>query len=148
MTLEQAQQALYPLGIEIGEASYEQSDEPLDADRIFEQSVAPQETVKNGQRVTIKLVSPDPQAQMPSVMGMQLEAAKELLEQNHLTVGSVSQIIADDIVEGAVVEQSLEEGAKVDYGTAVDLIVAAKPDHVYTKPSALCWKFQAVGRGL
>ncbi len=133
MTLEQAQQALYPLGIEIGEASYEQSDEPLDADRIFEQSVAPQETVKNGQRVTIKLVSPDPQAQMPSVLGMQLEAAKELLEQNHLTVGSVSQIIADDIVEGAVVEQSLEEGAKVDYGTAVDLIVAAKPDHVYTK---------------
>lgn len=133
MTMQQAQETLYPLGIEIDQTAYEVSDEPLDSDLIFRQSVPADEWVDNGRKISVTLVLPDPQAQVPLVVGMQLEDARLLLERSHLEIGEISPLIADDVAADTVVEQSLLENAKVDYGTKIDLIVAAKAQDEYLK---------------
>lgn len=61
---------------------------------------------------------------MPKVVGMPLEDARKLLEGKGLKVGKLRYETEDNFLPETVLEQSEIEGAELQLGTAVDLVVS------------------------
>jgi len=62
---------------------------------------------------------------MPELVGMTLDKAKKLLEEKGLKLGVASRRNDENYLPGTVLEQSEPEGAELDAGTEVDLVVSA-----------------------
>ena len=68
---------------------------------------------------------------MPSLMGLDLEGAKALIESEGLTVGSIVEGYSADAPVRTVIAQSVAADTKVLAGTAVDLTVSERREAVY-----------------
>ncbi|MBU0983268.1 MAG: PASTA domain-containing protein [candidate division Zixibacteria bacterium] len=62
---------------------------------------------------------------MPKVIGMTLDEAARLLEDKYLKLGLVSYRTDENYLPETVLEQSEPEGAELDTGTEIDLVVSA-----------------------
>ena len=65
---------------------------------------------------------------MPRLLGETEDMARKILDSVGLDVGSVKHGYSSDYPEGQVCFQSVNEGAKVDQGTAINLIISDGPD--------------------
>ena len=70
--------------------------------------------------------------EVPALVGMPLGAARRILREQHLRVGTLSREPKADVAENTVLDEFPKQGRKVDAGTAVDLVVS----DVSTKPNA------------
>jgi serine/threonine-protein kinase len=61
---------------------------------------------------------------MPKVIGMQLEDARKLIEEKGLKVGKLKSRTDENFLPETVLEQSEVEGAELQLGTEVDLVVS------------------------
>ncbi len=62
---------------------------------------------------------------MPKVMGLTIDEATKLLEDKYLKLGIVSYRTDENYLPETVLEQSEPEGAELDTGTEIDLVVSA-----------------------
>ena len=65
---------------------------------------------------------------MPRLLGETEDMARKILDSVGLDVGSVKHGYSSDYPEGQVCFQSVNEGAKVDQGTAINIIISDGPD--------------------
>ena len=65
---------------------------------------------------------------MPRLLGETEDMARKILNSVGLDVGSVKHGYSSDYPEGQVCFQSVNEGSKVDQGTAINLIISDGPD--------------------
>ena len=65
---------------------------------------------------------------MPGLLGKTEDMARKMLDSVGLSVGGVQHEYSDDYPKGQVCFQSVNEGAKVDQGTAINLIISDGPD--------------------
>ena len=65
---------------------------------------------------------------MPGLLGETEDMARKILDSVGLDVGSVKHGYSSDYPEGQVCFQSVNEGTKVDQGTAINLIISDGPD--------------------
>lgn len=65
---------------------------------------------------------------MPRLLGETEDMARKILDSVGLDVGSVKHGYSSDYPEGQVCFQSVNEGTKVDQGTAINLIISDGPD--------------------
>ena len=72
---------------------------------------------------------------MPTLIGLDLEGAKALIESEGLTVGNVVEGYSADAPVRTVIAQSVAAGAQVLSGTAVDLTVSERREAVYYSDS-------------
>ncbi len=61
---------------------------------------------------------------MPKVIGLAISEAMKRLEDKHLTLGLINYRIDENYLPETVLEQSEPEGAELDVGTEVDLVVS------------------------
>ena len=67
---------------------------------------------------------------VPKLAGLSLDEAQAALESNNLTAGKVTQQYSDSVPEGTVISASLNEGAQVKRGAAIDLVVSNGPQPI------------------
>ena len=68
------------------------------------------------------------QVEMPGLLGQTEDMARKMLTGKGLDVGSVDHEYSNDYPEGQVCFQSVNEGTKVDQGTAINIIISDGPD--------------------
>ena len=91
---------------------------------VFEQSPANGERVAKGSTVTLKVSAGAPQADVPDVVGRNIDDAKDVIETAGFTVQQ--QPRADDNApKGEVLDQSPRGGTKADSGSAITLVVSS-----------------------
>ena len=73
---------------------------------------------------------------MPSLVGLELDGAKALIESEGLTVGGVAEGYSADAPVRTVIAQSVAAGAQVLAGTVVDLTVSERREAAYYPDSA------------
>jgi beta-lactam-binding protein with PASTA domain len=61
---------------------------------------------------------------MPKVIGMPLEEARKLIEEKGLKIGKLKTRTDENFLPETVLEQSEVEGAELQLGTEVDLVVS------------------------
>jgi serine/threonine-protein kinase len=91
---------------------------------VFEQSPASGERAAKGSTVTLKVSAGAPQADVPNVVGRNIDDAKDVIETAGFTVQQ--QPRADDNApKGEVLDQSPKGGTKADSGSAITLVVSS-----------------------
>jgi serine/threonine-protein kinase len=96
---------------------------------VFEQSPASGEKVSKGSTVTLKVSAGAPQADVPNVVGRNIDDAKDVIETAGFTVQQ--QPRADDKApKGEVLDQSPKGGTKADSGSAITLVVSSGKEEV------------------
>ena len=68
------------------------------------------------------------QVDMPGLLGQTEDMARKMLTSKGLDVGSVDHEYSNDYPKGQVCFQSVNEGTKVDQGTAINIIISDGPD--------------------
>jgi serine/threonine-protein kinase len=96
---------------------------------VFEQSPVSGERVTKGSTVTLKVSAGAPQADVPNVVGRNIDDAKDIIETAGFTVQQ--QPRADDRAPtGEVLDQSPKGGTKADSGSAITLVVSSGKEAV------------------
>jgi len=67
---------------------------------------------------------------MPSLGGMDIDAARAILESMGVVVGSVEEVYSDTIAEGVIVEYYPSEGTELSYGDEVNITISRGMDRV------------------
>ena len=67
-------------------------------------------------------------ADVPGLLGKTEDMARKMLDSVGLSVGGVQHEYSDDYPKGQVCFQSVNEGTKVEQGTAINLIISDGPD--------------------
>ncbi|MDO5300980.1 MAG: Stk1 family PASTA domain-containing Ser/Thr kinase [Tissierellia bacterium] len=126
LTVSEAQDSIEELGLRFEVASSEFSDE-VPADRIISQE--PESGKEVAERSTIRVIlSKGPDARMtvvPNLKGVTVEKAKELLAQQGLILGDVSEQPDITVGTGEVVWQQYDSGNQLKQGTTVDIIISS-----------------------
>src|SRR5208283_3477901 len=89
-TLADATAKLEALHLTVGRRKF-QPDATRDPNTVLSQSPAPNEQVKSGTKVDLVLSQQAAMVEIPPLIGKRLDAARQALEDRHLTVGKVSR---------------------------------------------------------
>ncbi|KIR03426.1 Serine/threonine protein kinase PrkC, regulator of stationary phase [Lachnospiraceae bacterium TWA4] len=108
----------------VGKVTYNYDDSIVKGKVISQEPKASSKT-EEGSTVSyvISLGAEEVLVEVPSVTGKTLEEAKELLKENKLSVGSVTEQY-DSAKKGEVISQSVISGTQVSENTSVDLVVS------------------------
>jgi eukaryotic-like serine/threonine-protein kinase len=103
---------------------------------VIEQDPEPDSPGEEGDAVTLTISKGEQGVEVPSVIGMSLDEATEVLADAGLQVGNVTDQESEE-EEGEVLEQDPPADSKTDPETAVDLVVSGGPGTV-TVPDVVC----------
>ena len=103
---------------------------------VFEQDPEADATAEEGETVTITVSRGERPVEVPGVIGLTLEEATAEIEAAGLQVGDVTQEESEE-EEGTVLDQSPEEGAKIQPDEPVTLVVSGGPGTVVV-PDVIC----------
>ena len=126
LSVRQARLDLETVGLRLGEIAWAFSDTL--PERVVVMSYPPAGTqVETGSEITVFVNRGRvPRfTYVPGVVGGTLAEAETLLRGKDLELGIVSYRIVDSLLPETVLEQSEPEGAEVDIGTEIDLVVSA-----------------------
>ena len=117
-------------GLSEGEVTEENSDK-YSAGQIIDQNPAAGSPAKENDKVSY-VVSIGPKityVKMPTLLNLNLEAAKLSITQHGLVVGEVNKEHSEEIAEGLVIKQSITPGLDVEVGTSIWLTLSSgKPE--------------------
>ena len=118
------------------EVKYE-FDDSIPAGVVMEQEPEGQVQITSATAITLT-VSKGPEtdnATVPNFIGMQLEDAKKLAQQEGVVIGNVTEDTETDGVKGKVLSQSVDKGTEVERDTKIDLVVIGeKPEEPEEEP--------------
>ncbi|HKL79648.1 MAG TPA: Stk1 family PASTA domain-containing Ser/Thr kinase [Mobilitalea sp.] len=110
-------------------SDYQYSD-LIEKDKVIETDPAKDSMVVEGDTVKI-IISMGPEAiSVPDLSGSTEEAAKQLLEEQGLVLGTVSPENSTTVPEGQIFYQSTTAGLTVNRGTAIDVSISKGPAEV------------------
>jgi serine/threonine-protein kinase len=92
---------------------------------VFKQDPKAGDEATTGDDVTIFVSSGAKQTEVPDLVGLTLDEAKDALKAAHLKVGSITEQDAPDAEDSEVLDQFPPAGDEVDQGTPIRLVVAA-----------------------
>jgi beta-lactam-binding protein with PASTA domain len=126
-TLSDATAKLEALHLAVGQKTGK--DDPTKApNTILSQSPSPNARVKTGSTVDLTYSQPPTMIEVPKLVGKSLDAARQALEDLHLTVGNISKETKSDVTQNNIVlDEFPKPPKKVDGGTAIDLVVSEAP---------------------
>jgi hypothetical protein len=127
MSLVAARQALRERHLAVGSVTMEpKADAPQNT--ILRQSASPGSKVEAGTPIDL-IVSelPGTTVEVPDLSGMSLAAARQILRQRQLDVGSITGEPKEGAVQNTILRQNRLPGSKVAKGTPIDLIVSEVP---------------------
>jgi serine/threonine-protein kinase len=104
-------------------------DDKYDEGVVISQDPSPNDKVKSGSKVNVtvsKGKQPD-KIQMPDLLGVSLDEAKKVLENNKLELGGVNQAESSKYYSGQVSSQDIAAGVMVDEESKVNLVVSTGP---------------------
>ncbi|GAA0734714.1 Stk1 family PASTA domain-containing Ser/Thr kinase [Clostridium oceanicum] len=121
MTKEDAEKALKEKNLKLTVAQKVKSDKK---EGTIVESYPPSGTkVKKDSEVRVS-ISGGKILTVPDLKGMDLQSAKDLINNSDLKVGDVSREYSDSVPEGNIISQSLNTGEEVKEGTKIDLVVS------------------------
>jgi serine/threonine-protein kinase len=109
---------------------------PSDEDEgtVFRQDPEAGATVSEGDTVTLIVSSGPRPVEVPSLEGLSVRQAENLLVDEGLELGEVTRTASSEVPQGDIFEQDPAAGATVDAGSAVDVTVSSGPDVVAVPP--------------
>lgn len=127
MTESQAKTAIKDAGMTVGTITEDYSSE-IEEGLIMSQSPAAGTKVPKGTVVDIVISQGPEKLEMPDLLGMDYEEAKELLEEMGLVVGKVTKSYSDKYEKDQVMKQSIKAEKEVKEGTKVNLVISKGPE--------------------
>ena len=97
---------------------------------VVAQDPAQGEEADEGSTVTIFVSTGPRQVEVPDLIGMTREEAKDALEAEGLELGEVTPEVNEEIEEGTVFEQDPAPGEEADTGSEVAITISAPPEAV------------------
>lgn len=102
----------------------ETNDDDVEEGKVIGTSPAAKSQVADGSRVIVYVsLGAKKDKTLPSVIGRTLSEAKEILEDNSVTVGNVTYQ-ESDAQKGTIIRQSPVSGSKVIDGSSVDIVIS------------------------
>ncbi|MGN0658606.1 MAG: Stk1 family PASTA domain-containing Ser/Thr kinase [Emergencia sp.] len=135
MTVEKAEQVLERENLKMEIAEEKVPSETIEEDRIVSQDPGEGEKVKEGDTITVYLSSGKPTGTVPSVIGMTVETAEQVLKASGYELGQVSYEESDQD-EGEIIRQDPTGNAEEKQGSAVNVVVSKGTDKI-SVPSLL-----------
>ena len=127
--LDTVNKQLESLGLHIT-LKYDNSD-TVEEDHVISQSPVAGTEVSEGDTVTIVLSKGSEQIQVPSIVGLTLTNAEQILEQNNLKLGNIKYEYSNSYKEGIVLRQSPNSGDEnVSSGDKVNVVVSKGPQTI------------------
>ncbi|MCD6119205.1 PASTA domain-containing protein [bacterium] len=125
MTIEDATKVLAAKNLRLVKGEPIFSDD-IEIGKIVVQDFLPNQVVKEGRRITVRISKGPNFYIVPNVVNMNLAAAQTRLKQTHLYAGRVEKILNPNLDEGVIVSQYPEAGEKMPASSGVDLVVSVK----------------------
>lgn len=129
--LEEARSILEGSGLHVGRV-VEASHDTIPRGYVISQNPAPQTEVAPGSVVHLLVssgrASEVEEVQVPDVVGLRLDEAREVLARSGLVVGETEEVVSTERPGGVVVEQNPEAGTMVPRGESVRLCVTRAQD--------------------
>ena len=97
---------------------------------VVAQDPAQGEEADEGSTVTIFVSTGPRQVEVPDLIGMTREEAKDALEAEGLELGEVTPEVNEEVEEGTVFEQDPAPGEEADTGSEVAITISAPPEAV------------------
>jgi serine/threonine-protein kinase len=123
LTLEQAQSALAPTGLQLSRAG-ERFDASVERGRVIVQDPAPNTPVRGHRRVSVTVSLGEEFSSVPELLGETRRGAELLLEHAGLRVGGVTRAPSDAIAEGLVAATDPPAESVLPRGTEVALLLS------------------------
>lgn len=121
-SFEQAVELLFGCKLNVGEISFKESGFPDGT--VLSQTPAADVTAYYGDTVDLVLSTLAGEFKMPSLLGLTMEEAEQLLNKCGLKLGTVTEKSDREQTEGTVCGQSVKEGEKVYAATVIDIAVS------------------------
>ncbi len=129
MTEDEAKEALEDAGLELGNISYDYSDE-VEADLVMDQSYGADTELKADSKVDITISEGVQTVQLPSqLIGQKYSDIAELLESEGFVV-TYTEVEREDVTPGYIVSCNFTAGEIVAYGSTIEFTVAKAPETV------------------
>ena len=128
-----AEIAVENAGLKLGKHEYIDSDLPEGT--VVRQSIDPNTEVVEGTEIVL-VISKGPKIELVQVgdyTGLKEDIARQLIDNDKLSVGKVTREYNDEYNEGLVFRQSPDHGDTVEQDTKVDLWVSLGPIPMYPK---------------
>lgn len=124
----QAMMTLLKYGLVLSTQVNKQYNDQVEEGLVIEQNPVGGTFVKKGSEVQITVsLGPQPAVEVPDVIGMQEEQAKELLIENGLKISGITWETNSMVPRGSVIRQEPTPGTEVDEGTGVMLTLSGGP---------------------
>lgn len=88
--------------------------------------------VKVNSDVRVSISGGQDSLEVPNLVGVDLESAKDIIANSGLKLGSVSKSYSNTMAEGLIISQSPEQDSKASTDTKVSLVVSRGPEVKYT----------------
>ncbi|NLL18795.1 MAG: Stk1 family PASTA domain-containing Ser/Thr kinase [Clostridia bacterium] len=140
-SLREARVQINNAGFEVAEEIREEYTEEMAEGYILRQIPGPYEEAPVGSEVTL-IVSLGPQPRyigMPDLLGKTLPEATQILEENYLELGEVTNEVSYDYFAGQVVSQDIAPGEQVLQKTAVNLSLSLGPGPASKRATVQVW---------
>jgi serine/threonine-protein kinase len=135
----QVEADLLSLGLEPVRRDQERDPESWQPNTVIRTVPAAGTDVSEGDTIEV-LVAVEPEdVEVPSLIGLTLEAAADRLDEDGLVLGDTTDVTSDDVETGEIASQTPSAGETVPPGTEIDVEVATGPSTV-TVPSVTCQK--------
>ena len=137
----EAEKALTDLGLNVNVVPTE--DTTVGENKVIKTDPVAKTEVNSGTTVTVYIATSQKiqTVSVPNVVGqLSLEAAKSILENNGLTIGTISRVESDSPV-GSIIAQSPVAGTEVSSGTQVNVTVSTGRPTPVTKSVAVTVSF-------
>jgi len=131
VSIDTAGQILSLIGLNIEVSGQEQSSE-IPENHIIEQSPRPYSSIGEGGTVKVVISSGEEVSavDIPDLAGLDIESAREILDQRGLKAGTFSYEFSEEFKENTVISQSLPYGSDAEPGEAIDLSVSRGPETI------------------
>jgi beta-lactam-binding protein with PASTA domain/tRNA A-37 threonylcarbamoyl transferase component Bud32 len=101
-----------------------------DEGEVFRQDPQAGEMADEGSTVTIYVSTGPAPVEVPDVVGLSVEEARDVLRDEGLRIGDVTFQPNDEVDEGEVVDQFPRASEEVETGTPIDLVVSSGPEEI------------------
>lgn len=125
LSLEEARELLEELGLDIH--TRDEYDSSIVQGVVISQNIEDGVRVEPGTRIQLMISRGPEMVTVPSLVGLSLADARQSLEGMGLRIHTRDEYDTE-IAEGVVISQDIEDGAKVEPGTRVELMISRGPE--------------------
>ena len=127
-----AKATLESQNLKLGDVTEEYSD-TVEKGKVCSQSVEAGDKTTAGTSIDVVISKgPEDKAQVPNIVGMTENEAKQAIEDAGLTLGSIATEHSETVSKGHVIRQNTSAGEKVTKGSKLDFTISSGPQETTT----------------